>query len=236
MTTFPTESPCSSPLERGILVVFEGIAGAGKSTQVRRLTQGLRSLGIPLRVDREPTDGPYGRRLRESATAGRLSAKEELELFILDRKEHVDGFIEPGLAAGELVVLDRYYFSNAAYQGSRGLDWREILRRNEAFAPAPDLLLWLDLPTEDSSDRIRARGEGATEFEQRSLLERCGQIYACMEHPARRRIDARQPVEMVAQNCLAEVQAVLVERVLSQAGLTAAERMVWVRRWGAVPC
>jgi dTMP kinase len=216
---------------RGILVVFEGIDGAGKSTQVRRLTQTLRGLGVPLRVDREPTDGPHGRRLRASATQGRLTAEEELELFILDRKEHVDGFIEPGLAAGEVVILDRYYFSNAAYQGSRGLDWREILRRNEAFAPAPDVLIWLDLSIDASSERIQVRGEGGTEFEKRSVLERCSEIYAQIQHPALRRIDARRPVDLVARACLAEVQLALVQRLVGESRLDVAELLAWVRRW-----
>jgi len=220
---------------RGILVVFEGIDGAGKSTQVRRLTQSLRELGVPLRVDREPTDGPHGRRLRASATLGRLTAEEELELFILDRKEHVSGFIEPGLAAGEVVILDRYYFSNAAYQGSRGLDWREILRRNEVFAPAPDVLLLLDLSIDASSERIQSRGEGGTEFEKRGVLERCSEIYAQIRHPALRRVDARQSVELVAQSCLAEVQLALLQRLLSEKRVTAAELMGWVRKWMVLP-
>jgi dTMP kinase len=220
---------------RGILVVFEGIDGAGKSTQVRRLTQSLRGLGVPFRVDREPTDGPHGRRLRASATLGRLTAEEELELFILDRKEHVELFIEPGLVAGEVVILDRYYFSNAAYQGSRGLDWKEILRRNEVFAPAPDVLLWLDLSIDASSERIQSRGEGGTEFEKRSVLERCSEIYRQIQHPALRRVDARQSVDEVAQACLAEVQSALVQRLFSGQHLTAVELMGWIRRWMALP-
>jgi dTMP kinase len=220
---------------RGILVVFEGIDGAGKSTQVRRLTHSLRELGVPFRVDREPTDGPHGRRLRASATLGRLTAEEELELFILDRKEHVAGFIEPGLAAGEAVILDRYYFSNAAYQGSRGLDWREILRRNECFAPAPDVLLLLDLSIDVSSERIQSRGEGGTEFEKRNVLERCSEIYAQIQHPALRRVDARQSVDLVAQCCLAEVQLALLQRLVPEKHLTAVELMGWVRKWTVLP-
>lgn len=231
MTTSPAETLSPSPLGRGILVVFEGIDGAGKSTQVRLLAQSLRELGIPFRVDREPTDGPHGRRLRASATHGRLTAEEELELFILDRREHVAGFIEPGLADGKVVVLDRYYFSNAAYQGSRGLDWREILRRNECFAPAPDVLLLLDLSIDASSERIQSRGEAGTEFEKRNVLERCREIYAQMEHPALRRVDARKSVDLVAQSCLAEVQLALLQKLVSSKQLSSIELMGWVRRW-----
>ena len=154
-------------------------------------------------------------------------------MFILDRREHVEGFIEPGLAAGEVVILDRYYFSNAAYQGSRGLDWQDILRRNEAFAPPPDVLLWLDLSIDASADRIQVRGEGGTEFEKRSVLERCSEIYAQIRHPALRRIDARRSVEDVSRACLAEVQLALVQRLVSRNPMGAEALVGWVRRWTA---
>jgi len=219
------------PLGRGVLVVFEGIDGAGKSTQVRRLADAVRSMDIPVRVDREPTDGPHGRRLRASATAGRLAAKEELELFILDRREHVVQFIEPGLRAGEVVILDRYYFSNAAYQGSRGLDWSEIIHRNEEFAPPPDLLLWLDVPITVSGDRIHSRGEGGTEFEKQASLTRCREIYSEIRHRSLRRIDAARTAEEVGEVCLAEVLLLLTERLQAEVNLSAVEKLGWMRRW-----
>jgi len=197
---------------RGVLVVFEGIDGAGKSTQVKRLTERLRDQGFVVRVDREPTDGPHGRRLRASATSGRLSPAEELELFIADRRDHVTDFILPGLDAGEVVILDRYYFSNAAYQGSRGLDWEEIIRRNEQFAPPPDLLLWLDLPPELSGDRIHGRGNEANEFEKLELLQRCRGIFSRIQHPALCRIDASLGIDAVTGLIFERVSALLEQR------------------------
>ena len=223
--------PPGFPIGRGVLVVFEGIDGAGKSTQVRRLVEKLRSMDIPVRVDREPTDGPHGKRLRASATLGRLAAEEELELFILDRREHVDQFIEPGLRAGEVVILDRYYFSNAAYQGSRGLDWLEILRRNETFAPPPDLLLWLDVPVTVSGDRIQFRGEGGTEFEKQASLVRCREIYSEIRHPSLRRIDAAQAPGEVGEACLAEVLLLLANRLQAEASVSAMDKLMLLRRW-----
>ena len=122
--------------DSGLFIVLEGIDGAGKSTQIRCLTEKLAASGRPPVVSREPTDGPHGRRLRESATRGRLSAEEELATFLADRREHVSNLILPSLAAGKVVVLDRYYFSTAAYQGARGFDWREIVRLGtQASAP-----------------------------------------------------------------------------------------------------
>lgn len=194
---------------RGVLVVLEGIDGAGKSTQLGRLKGALEREGLEVVADREPTDGPHGRRLRASATEGRLGAAEELELFIADRREHVEQVIGPALEAGKVMLLDRYYFSNAAYQGSRGLDWEEILRVNEVFAPPPDLLFWLDLPPESSASRIEGRGMQVNAFEQRDHLERCREIFGRIRHPALRRIDAGRPADEVFEAMWVEVREII---------------------------
>ena len=174
-----------------------------------------------LKIMQEKMDMARSRRL----------AEEELELFILDRREHVDQFIEPGLRAGEVVILDRYYFSNAAYQGSRGLDWSEILRRNETFAPPPDLLLWLDVPVTVSGDRIQFRGEGGTEFEKQASLVRCREIYSEIRHPSLRRIDAAQAPGEVGEACLAEVLLLLANRLQAEASVSAVDKVMLLRRW-----
>lgn len=165
------------PSARGLFIVIEGIDGTGKSTQARMLEEWMRGRGRSVVRDREPTDGPWGRRLRESAATGRLSPGDELEFFLRDRREHVEKLISPSLAVGTDVILDRYYFSTMAYQGARGLDPAEIRLRNEEFAPLPDLLLILDLPVTDAISRIGARGDQANEFEKRENLERCREIF-----------------------------------------------------------
>ncbi len=165
------------PNASGLFIVIEGIDGTGKSTQARMLEGWLRGRGRSVVRDREPTDGPWGRRLRESAATGRLAPEDELEYFLRDRREHVEKLISPALAAGTDVILDRYYFSTMAYQGARGFDPGEIRRRNEVFAPVPDLLLILDLPVDVAISRIGARGDGANEFEKRENLERCREIF-----------------------------------------------------------
>jgi dTMP kinase len=164
-------------MSQGLFIVIEGIDGTGKSTQSKRLAEWFRSCGREVVLSREPTDGPWGKKLRESATTGRLSAEEELECFLNDRREHVEMSIKPALAEGKIVILDRYYFSTMAYQGARGFDPAEIRRRNEAFAPQPDLLLILDLSVESAHGRIGARGDTANEFEQRDTLTRCREIF-----------------------------------------------------------
>jgi dTMP kinase len=187
----------SSANSPGHLIVLEGIDGTGKSTQGRLLAEWLREDGHRVLLSREPTDGPFGRRLRASATAGRLSPEEELQLFHQDRGEHVETLIAPALAAGEIVILDRYYFSTMAYQGVRGFDPAEIRRVNEEFAPRPDLLLLLDLPLDEALLRIGDRDGVLNEFEQRETLRRVQEIFHSVPDEFVRRVDASRTVETV---------------------------------------
>jgi dTMP kinase len=161
----------------GLFIVIEGIDGTGKSTQVKLLGDWFASQGREVVLSREPTAGPWGKKVRESAATGRLSPEDELQYFLNDRRQHVEELIAPSLAAGKVVILDRYYFSTMAYQGARGFDPAEIRRKNEAFAPVPDLLLIMDLDVDTALDRIGARGDTANEFEKRENLERCREIF-----------------------------------------------------------
>jgi len=160
-----------------MFIVIEGIDGTGKSTQVKLLGEWFEKHGRTVVLSREPTDGPWGRKLRESGDSGRLSPADELEYFLNDRRQHVEEIIRPSLAAGKVVILDRYYFSTMAYQGARGLDPAEIRRRNEAFAPVPDHLFILDLDVDTALARIGSRGDTANEFEQRESLEACRRVF-----------------------------------------------------------
>lgn len=183
------------PADAGLFVVLEGVDGAGKSTQIRGLADRLAAAGVSHVISREPTDGPHGRRLRESGTRGRLPPDEELATFLADRRQHVTELILPALAAGKVVVLDRYYFSTAAYQGARGFDWADILRRNEEFAPEPDIVFWLELPAEVSQERIGVRGEAANDFERIESIRAVAGIYAQLagRYDCFHRLDARRP-------------------------------------------
>ncbi|HEY1120571.1 MAG TPA: dTMP kinase [Haloferula sp.] len=161
----------------GLFIVLEGIDGTGKSTQSRQLAEWFREQGREVIASREPTDGPWGAKIRATAATGRLSPEEELDYFLKDRREHVEQLIAPALAAGKVVILDRYYFSTMAYQGSRGVDPAEIRRQNEAFAPVPDLLFILDLDVDTALTRIGGRGDTANEFEKAESLAKCREIF-----------------------------------------------------------
>ncbi len=124
-------------------------------------------------VSREPTDGRWGRLLRESAVSGRMSLEEELHAFEEDRKEHVAAVIRPALEAGKIVILDRYFYSTIAYQGARGADVAEVRARMEAQFPIPDAVFILDAEPRLGVQRIaESRGGTPDHFEDREYLER----------------------------------------------------------------
>jgi len=132
-----------TPLPGGFLIAIEGIDGAGKTTLAAHLAAQLGHGGTRVHLTKEPTRGPWGTRLRESAATGRLRPEEEAELLLRDRRDHVEQLIAPALARGECVILDRYFPSMVAYQGAAGLDPADLLHAND-FAPRPDVLLVLD--------------------------------------------------------------------------------------------
>jgi len=192
----------------GLLIAVEGIDGAGKSTLAQRLAKALKEKGLPVIQSKEPTNGPWGMQLRATAANGRLSVEEEIELLLLDRRQHVDEVINPALARGEIVVLDRYFPSMIAYQGAAGWPVDDLLRRNE-FAPRPDLWLLLDLPVTGGHARITARGDTPNHFENEANLQRCRVIFQQLDLPHRQLIDASQDEDTVFIQAWAAVSAVL---------------------------
>jgi len=165
-------------LRRGLLIVFEGIDGSGKTTQARSLLRRLRSRGFKAVFFREPTRGRWGREIKRlAARAGSLTPEEELELFVKDRRENIEKNLKPALARGTIVVLDRYYFSTIAYQGAKGIDLRRIRRLNEAFAVRPDLVIVLDIGAGAGLARIAGRKTRDELFEREDYLVRVGEIF-----------------------------------------------------------
>ncbi len=173
----------------GFLLAVEGIDGVGKSAQVQAVAKILHGRNIECVVTREPTQGTWGKLLRDSASKGRLSPAEELRAFLEDRKEHVRDLIRPSLEAGKVVITDRYYFSTVAYQGARGFDPVELLRMNEAIAIEPHLLVLIDLDPESSLARIGSRDGMANHFETVSQLARSREIFLSITKPYLFRVD-----------------------------------------------
>ena len=195
--------------DSGLFIVIEGIDGTGKSTQAKMLQSALENDGHTVILDHEPTNGTYGKMLRDSAITGRLSPQEELDLFHKDRRQHVDNLILPELEKGNIVILDRYYFSTMAYQGQRGFDRTELRATNEAFAPIPDILFILDLPVEVALERIGGRGDTANEFEQCDALQYCRDTFLSVSD---------EPFAHVisSENSIEEIHAEMVSIVLEK--------------------
>jgi dTMP kinase len=163
---------------KGLLIVFEGIDGSGKTTQAKTLLRRLRARGIAAVFFREPTGGRWGREIRRKALRrDSLTPGEELELFVKDRREDVAKNLGPALAAGKVVVLDRYYLSTIAYQGAKGLDPGRIRRMNETFAPKPDLVFILDVEAGTGLSRIGDRKRKEELFEREDYLDKVGELF-----------------------------------------------------------
>lgn len=200
------------PGRKGLLIVFEGLDGSGKSTQAKALHTHLRAAGYDSLFSFEPTDGPHGRALRELWTKGeRHDLEAELDLFRRDRTEHVQSLILPGLRGGTVVILDRYYYSSAAYQGVRGgPSPEEIHDEMTRFAPTPDLTLVCDISTDIALERITGgRRELPNVLEARDNLERVKAVFDRMPYPELRHIDATGSQEEVFKLVLKEVSPLL---------------------------
>jgi dTMP kinase len=186
---------------RGWFIVFEGVDGSGKSTQIELLSMKLRDQGVDHVLEREPSDGGIGRFIRHYAEAGDryLQPESEALLFTADRFEH-SRRIEQTLEQGITVVCDRYYHSTLAYQGAAGVDvaW---LRDLQKFALKPDLVLLLDV--DPGRSLMRVSGRTLTVFENRDYLSRVRDLYLGFAKVGEMRlVDTSRPVDEVE----AEVQ------------------------------
>lgn len=201
-------------MKRGVLIAFEGIDGTGKSTQVQLAAEALTRRGFVVVTTREPTDGPWGQRIRQLyKNRNSVTPEEELALFIADRREHVQTVIEPALASGSVVLTDRYYLSTAAYQGAAGQDPDRIIAENEAFAPQPDLVMLLTIPVALGVHRVRhLRGESLNDFEQEETLARVAAIFAGLGGGYIRRIDASGSAAEVHGLIMARIDSKLASR------------------------
>jgi dTMP kinase len=193
---------------KGKLIVFEGVEGCGKTTQLNRLQQWLQPR--PVAVTRQPGGTELGRELRRLLLDERagcpIQERAELFLYAADRSQHVEEFLKPQLAAGAIVLCDRYTDSTVAYQGyGRGLSLAEVETLNQIATGGleSDLTLWLDVDVGVGLARTRRRG-AADRMEQADLAfhRRVREGYAALAlaHPQRIvRVDASLSEDEVAE-------------------------------------
>ncbi|UCE09811.1 MAG: dTMP kinase [Candidatus Thorarchaeota archaeon] len=201
----------------GWLFVLEGVDGAGKTAVCNRVVEMLTQDGHQVTRIREPTDeSKWGKEIRARSPKGELTPSEELELFIRDREWNVANRILPALAAGKVVLMDRYFFATGAYQTvSTGLPWQEILERNreEIGAPEPDIIFILDLPAEVGLERALGReGDRNEQFEQIERLISVRLAYLEMskqDHGTYIVVDATQSLETVVLEVFSAIKQVI---------------------------
>ncbi|WP_372884929.1 dTMP kinase [Shimia sp.] len=203
----------------GRLVTFEGIDGSGKSTQIALLAETLRARGHAVVVTREPGGSPGAEEIRKLVLEGdpdRWSAETEILLFTATRRDHLERTILPALAAGKIVLSDRFADSTRMYQGlSRG-DLRGLVDRlhDLMIGREPDLTILIDMEPATGLARAKARQTSEERFEDfgQPLQEqmRKGFLDLAAQFPDRFRvIDGDQPIDEVAEDVAGVVLAEL---------------------------
>lgn len=196
-----------------MFVTFEGIEGAGKSTQVRLLHEALEETTIPFVFTREPGGTPLGEKIRALLIdpLGQMSPETETLLLSASRAELVDKVIEPALHENRLVVCDRFWDATVAYQGyGRGVSMESLMAVTMFAARrlTPDLTFLLEVPLEVSQQRLRGRSVDRLEGESEVFHERVAQGYRRLAQAEARRImtlDGTLPEDVLATRIRTEV-------------------------------
>ena len=201
--------------QRGIFITFEGVEGAGKTTQAQMLAD---VLGPNVLLTREPGGTAIAERIRDIfLTSDGITPMTELLLIVAARAQHVDERIRPALAANQIVICDRFVDASVAYQGYRGgIDLEIIQQLNRAATGGlmPDLTFVLDMPPEIGLQRQQQGDLQLNRLDRESLEShrkvREGYLFAAKTDPHRVKvIDATQSPDAVHAAILAEYQAYL---------------------------
>ena len=205
----------------GTLISFEGPEGAGKSSVLEAILPLLEEKGIPFITTREPGGVEIAEKIRQvilDPDHTRMDAKTELLLYIASRRQHLVERVLPALAAGKIVLMDRFIDSSVAYQGyGRGLSVEDIEWLNQFATDGlkPDLTLYFDLDVEEGLARIAKNQErevNRLDLEGLELHQKVRQGYLALSEKEPERIvkiDASQSFEAV----FADVLAVLENRL-----------------------
>jgi dTMP kinase len=198
----------------GRFITFEGMDGAGKSTQIASLAEALQAHGLEVLRSREPGGTELGEKLRKVLLDMDMHVDTEAMLMFAARREHLAKVIEPALAAGTWVVCDRFTDATYAYQvGGHGLDAArcEALEAWTCGQSKPDLTLLFDLPPAVAAARVAANSAQPDRFERErhGFFERVRAAYlerAQREQARFHVIDATQAPEAIARKIVSALK------------------------------
>jgi dTMP kinase len=200
---------------RGLFITFEGMDGSGKTTQMQRLAVRLRTRGREVLETAEPGGTPIGAKIRRillDSANQELSPTTELLLYFASRAQNVDELVTPALAAGKIILCDRFTDSSLVYQGcGRGLGVETVLALDRIACRGlePDLTVLIDIDAETSVRRAQARNAAAatceTRMDEQSLdfHRRVYQAYHALaeQHPERiRMVDGASSIEAIGND------------------------------------
>ena len=203
----------------GKFITFEGIDGSGKSTQLQMLAGELHSRGVEPIITCEPGGTALGRQFREAflETKETVAPMAELLSFAADRAQHVEFLIKPALAAGHLVISDRYADATFAYQGAgRGFSEEKVLQVIDLATGGlkPDLTLFFDIRVEDAITRMLERDESETKKNRmdEETVEFYTRVRAAYLGIAQREPERFRVID--ASGSISEIQSSVVDMVL----------------------
>jgi dTMP kinase len=193
-------------MKKGKFIVFEGIDGSGKTSLIQSIKLDLENRNIKVQNFFEPTKYANGIKIREFLS-GKISLtnEEQIDLFLLDRKDSLTKNILPTLNSGEMILLDRYFYSMAAYQSNEKISSSEIIQRNisENFI-LPDLLIYLDIEPKLALERTSKRGNEEV-FENLSKLTKVKNEYEKILPENCFRLNAALPNSELRNLCLSKI-------------------------------
>ncbi len=200
-------------------ITLEGVDGSGKSTQAKLLKAALEAEGHSVLLTREPGGSPGAEEIRSLVLEGepdRWSAETEILLFTAARRDHLERTILPALAAGSIVICDRFVDSTRIYQGLTRGDLRDVVDKLHALmiGREADLTLLFDMDPKLGLARAKARQTSEERFEdmglEMQLAMRAGFLELAKGAPERFAvIDAGRDIEAIAADTLAAVKAAL---------------------------
>lgn len=193
-------------MSKAKLIVFEGIDGSGKSTLSTMVLNALVERKFPIVKFNEPTNFEKGMKIRQFLRKEiHLSREQQIELFLEDRKDSLEKNVYPNIKAGNSVILDRYFYSMAAYQSDALLEPEKIIDMNISRGyPIPDIVIYLDINPEISLARTRRRSMNE-HFENLDTLKRVRQSYEKVIPKTALRLDATLPQIKLKELCITQI-------------------------------